>query len=157
MLSACVSMWTISHKIYKVWVLINQVFPRSICSYGLWLESQAMKSADISESIDITQSMSINRFYSIETEIFHQRIFYFPIIHHNYHYLQIMWEEIAIRRSRKPDVCALKPTKNNCDLHDSPYSSFTWLTRKNSAFGHFSRNTRFFISSAVFSINLSVF
>lgn len=57
---------------------MNQVFPRSICSYGLWLASQAMKSADISESIDITQSMSINWFYSIETEIFIKEILIFP-------------------------------------------------------------------------------
>lgn len=67
--------------------------------------------------IDVNQSILFNR-----NGNFHQRNLNFPIIHHNYHYLQIMWEETAIRRSSKPDVSALKPTKNICDLHESPYS-----------------------------------
>ena len=67
--------------------------------------------------IDVNQLILFNR-----NGNFHQRNLNFPIIHHNYHYLQIMWEETAIRRSSKPDVSALKPTKNICDLHESPYS-----------------------------------
>ena len=33
----CVRIRTESHKIYKAWVLINQILPWCFCSYGLWL------------------------------------------------------------------------------------------------------------------------
>ena len=44
----------------KVWALINQVFPRFFLSYCLWLTSQIIELVDISESIDINQSISSN-------------------------------------------------------------------------------------------------
>ena len=40
LLSACLSTWTESHKICKVWALINLVLPRCFRSYGLWLTRQ---------------------------------------------------------------------------------------------------------------------
>ena len=83
MLSACVSIWTESHKICKAWVLINQILPRCFCSYGLWLNksNHRVKQVDISESTDINQSISMNWFYPIEALIFIN--VGFPIIRHN--------------------------------------------------------------------------
>ena len=68
LLSACVSIWTESHQICKVWALLNQVHPRCFCSYGFWLNksSHRVKQVSISESTNINQSISINRFYPIE-------------------------------------------------------------------------------------------
>ena len=78
-LSAYVSIWTESHKICKAWVLINQILPQCFCYYGLWLNksNHQVKQVDISESTDINQSISMNRFYSIEALIFIQKFFVF--------------------------------------------------------------------------------
>ena len=69
---ACVSMWTKSHKICKVWVLISQALPQYFCSYGLRLNkpNHRVKQVDISESTDINQLISNNRFYPVEALIF---------------------------------------------------------------------------------------
>ena len=80
LLSASMSIWAESHKIFKCLALINQVLPRCFRSYGLWVANQIIKWVYISKSIDINQSISVNfvqskrRFYPI---------FFFPIIHHN--------------------------------------------------------------------------
>ena len=60
------------------------VLPRCFRSYGLWLNisNPRVKQIDISESTDINQSTSMNRFYPTKASIF-IRIFCFPIIHHN--------------------------------------------------------------------------
>ena len=80
----CVSMWTESHKLWKVWALINQVFPRCFLSFGFWLNnSNRVKQVDISESTDIYQSISVNQFYPVEALIFIREFCCFPIIHHN--------------------------------------------------------------------------
>ena len=68
-------MWTESHKIRKVWILINQVLPQCLCSYGLWSTSQIIKSIDISKSIDINQLISINQFYPMKASNFIQSLF----------------------------------------------------------------------------------
>ena len=77
--------WTKAHKIYKAWVFINQILPRCFCFYGLWLNKSNhwVRQLDISKPTDINQSMSTNRFYPIETLIFIQDFFCFPIIHHD--------------------------------------------------------------------------
>ena len=49
-----------------VWALINQVHPHS---YGLWLTIQIIKSVDISELIDINQSIPITQFYQLKRQI----------------------------------------------------------------------------------------
>ena len=86
LLSACVSMWTESHKICKVWALINQDLPRYFHSYGLRLNksNHHIKQVDISESTDFNQSILMNRFYLIEALILIREFFYFHIIHHNF-------------------------------------------------------------------------
>ena len=68
LLSACISIWMESHKICKIWVLTNQVLSQYFCSYELWLNksNHRVKQVDISESTDINQSISMNRFYPIE-------------------------------------------------------------------------------------------
>ena len=85
MLSAFVSMWTESHKICKVWALINQVLPQCFRSYVLWLNksNHRVKQVDIGESTDINQSISMNRFYPIETLSFIRELFLFSHNHHN--------------------------------------------------------------------------
>ena len=70
LLSVCLSMWTESHKICKVWTLSNQELLRCFRSYILWLTSEIIKSLDISESIDINLSTSISQFNLIETSNF---------------------------------------------------------------------------------------
>ena len=42
-----------------------------------------VKQVDISESTDVNQSISINRFYPIKALISIREFFSFPIIHHN--------------------------------------------------------------------------
>ena len=64
LLSAYVVLWTESHKIFKVWALMNKVLARYFTSYGKWLTSQIIK------SVDSNQSISINQFYPIETSNF---------------------------------------------------------------------------------------
>ena len=73
-----------SHKLWKIWALINQVLPRCFLSFGFWLNnSNRVKQVDISESTDINQSISVNQFYPIEALIFIREFCCFPIIHHN--------------------------------------------------------------------------
>ena len=86
LLSACVSMWTESHKICKVWAIINQDLSRYFHSYGLWLNksNHHVQQVDISESTDFNQSILMNRFYPIEALILIREFFYFHIIHHNF-------------------------------------------------------------------------
>ena len=85
MWSACVSMWAESHKICKVWTLINQVLPWCFYSYVLWLNksNHQVKQVNINKSNDINQSISVNQFYPIKALIFIREFFCFPIIHHN--------------------------------------------------------------------------
>ena len=80
-----VSMWRESHKIFKIWALINQILPRCFRSYGLWLNksNRRAKKVDISESTNINQSISLKQFYPIEALIFIQELFCFPIILQN--------------------------------------------------------------------------
>ena len=79
-------MWMESHKICKVWVLINQVLLWCFPSHWLWLNksNHRVKQVDIIESTDINQSISMNRCYPIEALIFiRECFFFFPIIRHN--------------------------------------------------------------------------
>ena len=55
----------------------------SFFSYGLWLTSQIIESVYTSESIDISQSISINQFDAIEASNLIGGFFCFPIIQHN--------------------------------------------------------------------------
>ena len=73
LMGACVSIWTESHKICKVWVLVNQILPRILNR-----SNNRVKQVDIREPTDINQSMSMNCFYPIEALIFIQG-FFFPI------------------------------------------------------------------------------
>ena len=66
LLSAFVRMWTNSHKICKVWALINQVFTGCFPFYRVWLTSQIIRSVWISKSVDINQLMWMNQFCPIE-------------------------------------------------------------------------------------------
>ena len=77
--------WTESHKIWKVWALVNHALPLCFRSFGLWFHKSyhRVKQVDMSESTNINQSISINLFYPIEAPIFIQYLFCFPIIHHN--------------------------------------------------------------------------
>ena len=77
LLSACVSMWTESHKICRVWTFIKQVLPQYFRSYGLFLNKSnyQVKQNDISESTDFKQTISMNRFCPIEALIFIQYFF----------------------------------------------------------------------------------
>ena len=68
---------TESHKICKVWALINQVFPQYFPSYSVWL-SQIIISANISESVDINQSTSFSQFCPIEASNFIRAFLVFP-------------------------------------------------------------------------------
>ena len=79
------SMSTESLKIFKIWALNNQILPRCFRSYGLWLNKSNHwdKKADISESTNFNQSISLKQFYPIEALIFIQELFCFPIIHQN--------------------------------------------------------------------------
>ena len=92
LLSACVSMCTES-QIYKVWALINQVLRRCFRSYGLWWNksNHRVKQVDISESTDINQSISMNRFYPIEALIFIREFFCFPKVHRD----SIFWTHVG--------------------------------------------------------------
>ena len=58
MLSACVSMWTESHKICKAWALINYVLPQYFRSYWLWLKksNHRVKWVDISNQCQLEDS-----------------------------------------------------------------------------------------------------
>ena len=95
LLSARVSMWTESHKIYKAWVFINQVLTRCFLSNGVWLISQIIKSVWVSESVNINKSIWMDQFYPMETSNF--------IV---VQYLQLTWEEFAIR-SKKREIWAV--------------------------------------------------
>ena len=76
--SACVSVWTEPNKTWRVWALIHKVLPRCFRWYGLWLTSQIIRSVALSDSVDISQSISINQFYPIEASIFIREFFVFP-------------------------------------------------------------------------------
>ena len=69
---------TKSHKICKVWALVNQVLPWYFPSYGLWLTIQIIQSVDISGSIEINQSILVNQFYLIKASSFIRYFFIFP-------------------------------------------------------------------------------
>ena len=94
-LSACVSVWTESHKVYKVWALINKVLTRCFHSYGIWLTSQIIKLVEISDSVDINQSIWMNQFYPIEDSDF--------IIIQSF---QLTQEE-RVTGSKKHETCAV--------------------------------------------------
>ena len=66
LLSACVNKWTESHKIWKVWTLINQVIIWCFPSHGVWLKSQIIKPTGISETVNINQLLWMNQFQPIE-------------------------------------------------------------------------------------------
>ena len=96
LLSACVRMWTESHKFCKVWAIINQFLIRFfLFFYGVWLTSQFIKPVWICESVDINQSIWMNQFYAIEASNF-------ILIQ----YLQLTWGEFVIR-SKKGEICAV--------------------------------------------------
>ena len=108
LLSACVSMWTESYRICKVWARINKTVPRCFPSYGLWLTSQIIKSVNISKSIYINQSISINQFYSIKASNFILEFFlFFAIVHHNSVILIHVERVCHSNISEKPDICTV--------------------------------------------------
>ena len=74
-----VSMWRESHKIFKIWALINQTLPRCVRSYGLWINKSnyRAKKVDISESTNTNQSISLKQFYPNRSVNFHPRIVLF--------------------------------------------------------------------------------
>ena len=84
LLSACVSIWTESHKICKAWALINHVLWQCFRSYWLWFKSQIIES---STSISTSQLILTNRYQWINfiyrNVDFHPVVFWFRIIHHN--------------------------------------------------------------------------
>ena len=104
-----VSIWTESHKIWKVWALINQVLTRCFPSCGVWLINEIIKPVGISESTDINQSIWMNQFYPIEA-------WNFIIIQ----YFQHTWEEFAIG-SKKHQVC---------DARCHPLSTYAKFSKK---------------------------
>ena len=73
-----VRMWTESHKICQVSALINQILPWCFRFSGLWLTSQIIERVNISESIDINQSILSNG-----RAEFHPGFFCLPIIQHD--------------------------------------------------------------------------
>ena len=79
LVSACVGIWTETHKICQAWVLINQILPRCFCSNGLWSKKSnyRVKQIDISEPTDVNQSITMNRFYPMEALIFIRNFFVF--------------------------------------------------------------------------------
>ena len=62
---------------------INKVLPQCFCLYKLWLTSQTIESVDMSESIEIKQSILTNQFYPIKASNFTRDFFWFPIFHQN--------------------------------------------------------------------------
>ena len=75
-----VSICTESHKICKAWAFIDHVLLERFRSYWLWLNKSSdwVTKVDISESTNIKQSISMNRFFLIETLIFIRYFFVFP-------------------------------------------------------------------------------